>query len=203
MTNLRMKMTTGMVTAAFLAGVIAPASAFAADTVTISGNGAGSTNKVTIKNKKKTKVDQYNGTAVLNLTGVFQNTGGNKANGNTGGTVDVNSGNSTSTVTNTTTTGSNSATVNGCGCPDVDNTVDVKNNGADSTNTVKITNESKFKAIQTNETLVVNGTLVDQNTGGNRANNNTGGDVTVDSGNATSTVTNNTTTGGNTLTVNP
>ncbi|EKE00088.1 MAG: hypothetical protein ACD_22C00093G0003, partial [uncultured bacterium] len=98
----------------------------------------------------------------------------------------------------------NSATLNGCVCEDPSYTVNVKDNGADSTNKVKITNKSKFKATQTNETLVVNGTLVGQNTGGNHANNNTGdGSVDVDSGNADSTVINDTTTGGNSLTVNP
>lgn len=203
--TLKTKIAVAITAGSFLAAVVLPSGAFAANNVTISGNGAGSTNKVKIKNKKKVKVEQSNATAVVNLTGVFQNTGGNTANGNTGGgTVDVNSGKATSDVTNDTTTGDNSATVTGCGCPDPSNTVNVTDNGADSTNKVKITNKSKFKATQTNETLVVNGTLVAQDTGGNHANNNTGdGGVAIDSGDAGSTVTNDTTTGGNSLTVNP
>lgn len=78
----------------------------------------------------------------------------------------------------------------------------IKNNGADSINKVKIKVKNKKVVNQTNETLVVNGVLVAQNTGGNEANKNTGdGDVSVDSGNADATVTNKTTTGGNAATL--
>lgn len=201
MTNLKTKITTVIVAGAFLAGIVMPAGAFAANNVTVSGNGAGSTNKVKIKNKKKVKVEQTNRTAVVNLVGVFQNTGGNTANNNTGdGAVDVNSGDATSDVSNTTTTGGNVLVMPDCGCPDPNNTVDVKNNGADSTNKVKITSKSRTVIDQSNETLVINGVLVAQNTGGNHANSNTGdGNVDVNSGDADSTVTNETTTGGNVL----
>lgn len=200
MNNLKLKLTTSVVTTAFLVGLVLPTGAFAANTVTVSGNGAGSTNKVKIKNTKKVRVEQSNRTAVINLVGVFQNTGGNSANQNTGGDVTVNSGNATANVTNTTTTGGNTLVVPDCGCPDPVNTVDVKDNGADSTNTVKITNKSKTVVSQSNETLVVNGVLVGQNTGNNEANQNTGGTVSVDSGNASATVNNTTTTGDNLLT---
>lgn len=198
--NIKQKLTSAAIIGAMMVGVVAPAS-FAATKVKIKKNGAGSTNTAVVVSKKKTTVNQYNGTAVVNLVGVFQNTGGNKANGNTGdGSVDVNSGNATSTVTNTTTTGGNDATVNPCGCPEGNTDVVIRGNGAGSDNTVIVVNKSKTEVDQTNETLVVNGVLVAQNTGGNSANNNTGdGGVGVDSGNATSTVTNTTTTGGNTL----
>ncbi len=199
MNNLKVKLTAGLATAALLATTVAPA-AFA-DTNTIRGNGAGSTNKIKVKNKNKTEVTQSNATAVINLTGVLQNTGGNTANNNTGnGNVTVNSGNATSTVTNTTTSSSNTANVDLCGCPTGDTTNEIKNNGAGSYNKIKVKNFNKTEVEQTNEVLVVNGTLVAQNTGSNHANNNTGdGDTTVDSGNATANVTNNTTTGSNVL----
>lgn len=200
MTNLKIRLAAGFTTAAILATSFAPA-AFAATDVTVTGNGAGSLNKVKVKNINKTRVRQSNSTAVVNLTGVFQNTGGNTANNNTGGgNVDVNSGDATSNVTNRTRTGGNDATVNPCGCPTGDTTITISDNGADSTNKVKVYNTNRTTVGQTNETLVVNGTLVAQNTGGNHANNNTGdGSVDVDSGNASSTVTNTVTTGGNVL----
>ncbi|MDO8269347.1 MAG: hypothetical protein Q7T54_01585 [Candidatus Levybacteria bacterium] len=198
--NIKQKLTSAAVIGAMMAAVVAPAS-FAA-TVKIKKNGAGSTNTATVVSKKKTIVSQYNGTAVVNLVGVLQNTGVNSANGNTGdGSVDVNSGAATSTVTNTTTTGGNNATVNPCGCVDPSTNVVIKKNGAGSTNTVTVVSTSKTEVEQVNETLVINGVLVAQNTGGNSANGNTGdGGVNVDSGNATSTVTNTTTTGGNAYT---
>ena len=194
-----------MITFAVLAGVFAPTAAFADTNVTVSDNGAGSTNNVTVKNKKKVKVRQTNRTAVVNLVGVFQNTGGNSANNNTGdGNVGVDSGNATANVTNNTTTGGNEAVVNPCGCPDGNTTVNVTGNGADSTNDVLVVNKSKTKVTQTNKTLVINGVLIGQNTGGNDANNNTGGGtVEVNSGNAEANVTNTVDTGGNSLVPGP
>lgn len=202
MTNLKLKLTTGLVTAAFFAGVVAPAGAFAANNVTVKGNGAGSSNKVKISSKNKTKVTQSNATAVVNLVGVLQNTGGNQANQNTGGNVSVDSGKATATVSNSTTTGGNTANVDPCACVNPDNTVKVKGNGAGSSNKVNISSNSVYKVDQSNETLVVNGVLVAQNTGMNEANQNTGGagsDPSVDSGDAEATVTNTVNTGGNVL----
>lgn len=200
MTNIKAKIVASAATAVLLATSFAPA-AFADTTVRFRNTGANSTNRATINKTNRTRVQQTNRTAVVNLTGVFQNTGGNTANSNTGnGTVSVDSGNATSHVTNTTTTVGNDATVDPCGCPNGDTTVRFRNTGADSTNTVNITETNSTNVNQTNGTLVVNGTLVAQDTGGNHANSNTGdGGVSVNSGNAASTVTNTTTTGGNTL----
>ena len=64
----------------------------------ISGNGESSINSVTLKKEKTSKVKQKNKTEVL--TGVLSKakTGKNKAKNNTGGTVDVTTGNAASTV---------------------------------------------------------------------------------------------------------
>ena len=197
---MNIKLATGIAAAVFLAATSAPV--FAATTVNTSHNGAGSLQVVTVTNKQKTKVTQSNATAVLNLTGVFQNTGGGSTSGNTGGKVTQKSGNTTSNVTNDTTTGGNSATVSNCGCQLGNTDVTTNHNGAGSVQIVSVTNKKKTKVSQTNETLVVNGTLVVQNTGGLTADNNTGGDVDQTSGDASSTVTNTTTTGDNTVTIN-
>lgn len=201
--NFKAKLTTGVVTASLFAAAFAPAAAFADTNVVIKDNGKDSFNLAVVKNKKTTKVWQYNGTAVINKVGVLQNTGGNKANGNTGGTVDVDSGNATSNVTNNTTTGGNTANVNPCGCPDGNTTVKITDNGTNSTNIAIVSSSNVSMVGQVNETLVVNAVFVGQNTGGNTASGNTGGDVTIDSGNASSTVNNNTTTGGNTVNPTP
>lgn len=80
---------------------------------TIQGNGSDSVNKIKTVNKKKTEVTQSNSTAVINLVGVFQNTGDNQANNNTGdGDVTVGSGDADATVSNSTTTGSNTLILN-------------------------------------------------------------------------------------------
>jgi len=198
--NIKQKLTSAAIIGAMMASVVAPTS-FAATTVKVKKNGADSNNTVTVKNKKKTRVVQTNATAVVNLVGVFQNTGGNKVKNNTGdGDIDVSSGDATSTVTNRTTTGGNVANVDPCGCEDQDTTVVVRKNGAGSENNVTVKNKSTFTANQSNYTFVVNGVVVAQNTGGNSATGNTGdGGIDVGSGDAESTVTNTTTTGGNQL----
>lgn len=70
----------------------------AEQTALISGNGEGSINSVTLKKKKSSEVKQKNKTEVL--TGVLSKakTGKNKAKNNTGGTVDITTGNAVSTV---------------------------------------------------------------------------------------------------------
>lgn len=201
MTDLKIKIAGGVATGALLAGVLAPAGAFAS-TVKVKHNGYKSHNKVKISNENKSNVKQENETAVVNLVGVLQNTGGNKANKNTKGTVSVNSGSATSNVTTKTTTGGNQLDQLPCDVCNEENNNDkvvIKGNGSQSHNHVNITNTSSSSVTQSNATLVVNGVLVGQNTGLNSASQNTGGDVDVDSGNASSTVTNTTTTGGNSL----
>lgn len=200
MNNLKVKLATGVATAALLATAFAPA-AFADTIIRYRNTGAGSLNKTKIHKENKVKVEQYNSTAVVNLVGVLQNTGGNSATNNTGdGDIHVNSGNANGTVGNTTITGGNLANVEPCGCPDGDTRVIFRNTGAGSTNKVVIEETNETKVTQENETLVVNGVLVGQNTGLNSASGNTGdGDVTVDSGDATATVSNYTATSGNVL----
>lgn len=201
MTNLKLKLTSAVVTGAFLAGVVLPTGAFAANTVTVSGNGSDSVNKVKIKAVKKSKVKQTNSATVINSVGVSQNTGGNKANKNTGGgDVNVNSGDATANVTITNTTGGNVLVMENCGCPEADNTVDVKDNGSDSVNKVKISSYSKNVVKQSNTAVITNGVNVGQNTGDNEANANTGdGAVHVDSGEANASVEITNTTGDNVL----
>lgn len=199
--TMKTKLVSGIATGALLLGAFAPSAFAATTTVTISGNGNKSNNTAVVVNKAKTKVTQVNLAAVVNLTGTVQNTGGNKANSNTGsGSVSVTSGNATSSVTNTTTVGGNSATLTPCGCDMGDSTVDVSGNGSKSNNSVVLVNKSSSKTTQVNGAFVLNGTFTVQNTGGNTANGNTGdGSVTVTSGNADSTVMNDTTVGGNIL----
>lgn len=70
-----------------------------------------------------------------------------------------------------------------------DTTVDVVNNGANSTTNVVVNNTSGGGSVsQTNNSTVVNDVSVKQVTGKNKANGNTGGNTTIDTGNASSTV---------------
>ncbi len=89
--------------------LLAPASLAAGNTCTITDNGAFSSNRCRIKVVKKSATVQINAAKVKNSVGVVSNTGGNDANGNTGGNVNVDSGNSTVTVKITNTLNSNVA----------------------------------------------------------------------------------------------
>lgn len=200
MTNLKARIGVSLATVALLTSVLAPAT-FAASSNTIKNNGSKSHSKIKVTNSSKTTVKQSNTAVIANLTGVFQNTGGNKANGNTGdGDVTNSSGNATATVTNTNTAGGNVANVDPCGCVPADTDNQISDNGSKSHNKITVNSSSSSTTTQTNTAVIVNGTLVAQNTGDNHANNNTGdGSVDVSSGDADATVENTTTTGLNVL----
>jgi hypothetical protein len=78
-----------------------------------------------------------------------------------------------------------------------DTTVDVANNGANSTTNVVVNNTSGGSGVsQTNHSVIINEVSVKQTTGKNTASGNTGGDTVIETGDATSTV--NVTVGGST-----
>jgi hypothetical protein len=95
--KLLQKIGTGIATGVMLAGIITP-SAFAATSVTVSGNGAGSVNTVNVTSSNTTSVSQTNVAQVSNNVVTNNNTGNNSASFNTGGTTVVHSGSSTSNV---------------------------------------------------------------------------------------------------------
>lgn len=68
-------------------------------------------------------------------------------------------------------------------------TIDITNNGADSTNKVKIQNNCTVSVNQTNISTVGVDATVRANTGGNTASQNTGSGVSIDTGNATASAT--------------
>ena len=196
MTNLQKKLAASAITVAILGTAFAP-STFAATTIEIKDNGADSTNKVKVTNKKKVAITQKNKANVSNITAITQNTGGNKANKNTGGSVTITTGDATASVTNTTTTGNNVANVDLCECVDGDLNVTVSGNGSDSYNKVKVKSVHSTTYSQKTYTNVTNGTEIDQNTGDNKANKNTNGDVEIVTGTTDVAVENNVTTGDN------
>lgn len=67
--------------------------------------------------------------------------------------------------------------------------VTIKDNGTDSTNKVDLVNKCDTTAVQTNKSATFVGIGVIQGTGNNTANSNTGGEVTVTSGDTASTIT--------------
>lgn len=78
--------------------------------------------------------------------------------------------------------------------------VNVTNTGVNATNNINVNNTSKTVVTLTNENEVSTGVTAVSDTGNNKANNNTGGDVAIVSGNASADV--NVTVGGPSNTVN-
>jgi hypothetical protein len=80
--------------------------------------------------------------------------------------------------------------------------LEIVNNGADSYNKIEVTTSNVTEVKQSNSTNVTNVITTVSNTGGNTANKNTGGDVTVDTGEANTTVKTTVTGNTNAATVN-
>ncbi len=179
------KFTTAIATGAVLLNALAPMASAA--TVVVSGNGDSSDSTVNVSNANTTTVTQANTANVTNVVTSNASTGGNDANRNTGGDVKIDTGNATSKVDLSTAANVNSADVRGCNCGQ-DNTVLISENGVQSDNDVNLNGGRTTALNQTNNANINN--FVDSNakTGKNDANRNTGGDVSVYTGNALSDV---------------
>lgn len=184
MTKLLQKVSVGVATAALLGASFAT-SAFAAD-VTIDGNGAGSTNVVTVKSTCDSSVYQTNSTNVSTMAHVTADTGGNSVTGNTGGSSSIDTGDATAGVSVSVEGGSNSAEpASCCAClQGVGNDVTISGNGVNTTNVVSDTNKQKTKVTQKNKTFVMTYASVKAKTGYNKLKNNTGSGSDLTTGDA-------------------
>jgi len=194
-----------------LATIAAPV-AFA-QTVDISGNGAGSSNLVVVVEGGQSSmpdVTQQSVTKVLTMTVVGANTGNNTVAGTTqSGAGDQASGVVTGVVdvavTNTVTGGNNTTTVaNPCGCEPVVTDVTVSGNGNRTRNAVIILSpaQGSNSVRQRNVFGVGLGAFVGTNTGNNKVKGTTqsgsgAGTVGILTGNTTVTVNNRVTAGSN------
>lgn len=161
--------------------------AFADMTLEISGNGTDSKNDVKVETSQSTTVVQSNVADVYNNIDADADTGDNEAEKNTGGDVSIDTGDATTDVKVENTLNSNTASVDCCGTGDVD--VLISGNGADSDNKVELKDKgSGVTVFQENEAGVKNIVDADSDTGDNEAEKNTGGDVSIKTGDATTSV---------------
>jgi len=188
MTKRTYKIATGFITAGLLLGVMAPG-AFAA-TVTISGNGAFSTNKAKVKKTKTTVVLQSSKTSAYTSIKSKANTGGNSSSFNTGGTSNITTGNASNTTTVSVNGGSNSAVLPTCDvCDEEGSAINISGNGAFSNNTVKVNSTQTTVVGQSSTTCATTNISSTANTGNNSSSFNTGGDSTISTGDAVNTTT--------------
>lgn len=176
------KFATGLVTGSLILNAVIPA--LADTTVDVTGNGSGAVNTVTVREKCKQIVKQKNSTSAYITLNLVGNSGDNNANDNTNGNVTILTGDVKNTANVTVTGGDNTAEVPPCCCGEEANgtAVTVADNGTGTTNTVSVTKKKKTKVKQrTRTSATVNGTL-NGKSGGNDSNDNTTGEVKVDSG---------------------
>jgi len=192
MTNLTKKVFSVIATAGLISQlVITAAPAFAADpgttgtTLLISGNGSDSNSNVNLENNNNATVTQNNNAVVTNNVTSTSSTGGNDANKNTGGSTAIVTGNAKSVANVTTDVNANQATIDPCNCNNGDTKVAILGNGSDSLNNAELENNNKTNLNQNNNAVVVNNVDTAAKTGENDANKNTGGNVTVLTGDAT------------------
>lgn len=153
--------------------------------ILISGNGSHSNNTANIGLGNSTNVFQDNYADVKNLVWADADSGDNKASGNTNGDVSINTGDAHTGVTLATTANSNSATVGGNGHSAGGSlSVRILGNGTGSNNTIALGLSDVLALVQSNVADVYNKVDADAETGDNKANDNTGGNVEIETGDA-------------------
>ncbi|MDD5702820.1 MAG: hypothetical protein PHU23_12315, partial [Dehalococcoidales bacterium] len=179
MTDLQKKVVSALAAATLLVNSALPA--FAGTTLILSGNGSSSDNNADVNLNSTTTVVQSNQADIENDVDIDADTGGNSADDNTGGEVDLETGDITTQVGITNAANSNVAEVEECDCEgDVD--VLISGNGTYSDNTVDLDKKSSTTVFQDNNADVDNDVDVDADTGDNSADDNTGGSITLKTG---------------------
>lgn len=147
----------------------------------VSGNGANSDNTIAYAQNNSTNINVTNNANITNNVNGNANTGYNEASNNTGGNVSI----STGSITVSDTIKNNSVNVyevNASSGNGQDVSITIKDNGTDSFNSIKFSDENNVNIDVNNSANIVNNSNWDLNTGGNKANGNTGGDVTIATG---------------------
>lgn len=152
--------------------------------VHVSGNGADSKNNAGLKLENETKLYQTNSGDIVNKVKADSYSGDNKVSKNTGGDVEVLSGESITHVGVTTHANSNMARLGGDASGDRSVELKVTDNGAESRNNIWLGLDRDVLLTQRNGASVRNFVTADSSTGSNSAGRNTGGSVMVDSGDA-------------------
>lgn len=162
-------------------------------TVNVSNNADNTTNDANLNLTSATTLWQDNYAKIKNNVDADSKTGGNDANKNNGGDVEISTGNATTNVTVNTVANVNSAQVgngNGTGHGNGGSlSLWITGNASDSTNTINADLLSVLLTTQANNARVYNNVDADASTGYNDANKNNGGNVTIDTGDASSKAT--------------
>lgn len=152
--------------------------------VEISGNGSESDNDVKLNMESSNGIFQDNQGKVKNDLKVDAKTGSNDADDNTGGEVEVETGDSEVSLGVLNMLNSNMARIGGSGHNGSSLSLWILGNGSDSDNEIDADIENENVVTQDNNAHVYNDMDVDADTGYNDADDNTGGAVSVETGDA-------------------
>lgn len=180
MTNYKKQLLSVLASGAVMLNAVLPV--YAGTVIELSGNGSNSNNTANVDLNTTTNVVQNNTANINNTVNADASTGNNDANDNTGGDVDVDTGDATVNVAVDNLVNSNSASVD-C-CPQGDTNILISGNGTHSDNDVKLDQDSTINVFQDNNAKIKNDVDADAKTGKNDANDNTGGSVLIDTGDA-------------------
>ncbi|TSC88182.1 MAG: Uncharacterized protein G01um101416_205 [Microgenomates group bacterium Gr01-1014_16] len=150
--------------------------------IEISGNGADTKNDVKLKNDADVSLYQTNEADIYNRVDADADTGKNDANQNTGGDVEVRTGDASTWVGVSNTANANWAQIGDGGQGSL--SARILGNGFNSDNKIDLDLDNDTTLVQTNLADITNYIYADADTGKNDANQNTGGSVLVDTGDA-------------------
>ena len=184
MNRFQRSLATALAAGALLVNTVLPV--FATTTIVVSGNGEDSDNTVEASFSQSTTVVQSNEAEVENKVSATATTGANEAKDNTGGDVSIETGDAEVKVDVANTLNQNSAEVE-C-CPGGDVEVEISGNGSDTKNTVELGMKSGVEVFQGNLADVDNEVEAFAGTGKNEAKDNTGGSVSIETGDASVTI---------------
>lgn len=156
----------------------------------ISGNGSGSENEIEIELENETEVYQKNNADIKNEIEAESNTGDNEIEDNTGGSVSLSTGDAETSVSVNNTANANVASVGNGNNGDKNGQMSARivGNGSDSENEIELETENSVLIVQQNEADIENEIEAEANTGDNEIEDNTGGDITLETGDAETNV---------------
>jgi hypothetical protein len=154
----------------------------------IHGNGPDTDNEIELELENEVEIKQANQADVWNYIEAEAESGDNEAEGNVGGGVKITSGHAKSTVAVSNTANSNSAWVAGKGNGGKLSAI-ISENGPDSDNEIELELENEVELLQGNLANILNDVEAEADSGDNKAEENVGGDVVIEAGDATVDVT--------------
>lgn len=155
--------------------------------VKIDGNGYGSENSAALELVNSTVVAQDNEADITNRVNADSSTGNNSGDKNTGGDVEISTGNAWTGVQVKNEANSNWAKVGGQGNGSSVGIL-IAENGAETENAVELYLDRDMTLQQYNESDIANYIDAGADTGWNNADKNTGGEVSIDTGDAKTAV---------------